>query len=110
MQMTKRILVLNSTLPRTELPLIAAMVEMGKEVLASTEEAGSDSDPIEAFGEGLMENVSGGSYTGSRAEGRLSCRAFANLVRVKRDDLQRLKEAIANAEPDVPESNATREA
>jgi hypothetical protein len=78
----------------THFPLLDAVCDLGKAMIAETGDQDETQNPLDFYGEWFMESTSEAGYSEARKEGRLSCRAFANIVRVDPDDMKKVKQAL----------------
>lgn len=77
----------------SQLPILAALQAMANDMVRDYGEE-VEGEPLEYYGENYMESLSEAGYTECRPNDRLSLRAFARLIRVKRDDLSVLKNTL----------------
>lgn len=88
--MTKR---KNTALVPQELPIMAAIEAIASEMKESYGED-AEGSLLDFYGEAYMENLSEAGYSETRPNDRLSIRAFAHLIRVKRADLKVIKDTL----------------
>jgi hypothetical protein len=81
-------------LPKTELPLVAMVTALGREMMQDAEETDANTDPLAFYGEAFMENTSEAGYSEARPTGRRSCRALARIIRVNSNDLKAVKKSL----------------
>src|SRR5688572_2670185 len=84
-----------NVLPITELPDIAAVEDIARDMFAQRDAAlQEDFNALEHYEEWYFENLSEAGYSETRPNDRLATRAFARLLRVKPDEFKQLKDLL----------------
>jgi hypothetical protein len=81
-------------LPLLEMPLLKQVEEMGRDRMKQSDEEDAETNPLDYYGEWYMEDLSEAGYTETPSEARLSTRAFGQLLRIKPDELAKVKSCL----------------
>lgn len=81
-------------LPLLEMPLLKQVEEMGRDRMKQSDEEDTETNPLDYYGEWYMEDLSEAGYTETPSENRLSTRAFGQLLRIKSDELAKVKSCL----------------
>ena len=80
---------------RFELPVMTAIEQLGIQQLKDLGDGEYDDvNPVDSYLSSYMEDLSIAGYSETRPNDRLSSRAFSRLLRIKPDELEKLKEGL----------------
>lgn len=82
------------TFPESRIALVPGLELLARDMLDTAGDEDTPEDLVEYFGEWHMESCSEAGYSECRPNDRRSERAFARVLRYKKDDLKRLRNAV----------------